>query len=97
MHTKTFTATCIVASLLWSGLGWASQSGDWQLAMLKEPSPAQLKMEQRGRVFIYDQMHDADVELVMNTQFDRIERMMFVRTQKAADKGESEAAADDDC
>ena len=97
MNAKKSTAVWIVASLMWSSLGWAAQSGDWQLAMLKEPSPAQLKMEQRGRVFIYDQMHDADVELAMNTQFDRIERMMFVRTQKAADKGASEAAADDDC
>lgn len=96
MNVKKTSAAWIVASLLWSGLGWASQSGDWQLAMLQEPSPAQLKSEQRGRVFIYDQLHDRDVELAMNTQFDRIERMMFVRTQQTTQDGETETA-DDGC
>ena len=96
MYAKKSIAAWMVASLWWSGLAWAGQPGDWQLAMLHQPSPAQLKVEQRGRVFIYDQLHDADVELAMNTQFDRIERMMFVRTKKAADDGEKQAA-DDDC
>ena len=96
MNANKITAASILASLVWSGLGWASQSGDWQLEMLQEPSPAQLKMEKRGRVFIYDQLHDRDVELAMNTQFERIERMMFVRTQQTTQDGGTESA-DDDC
>ena len=92
---KTATAG-IVACVLWSAVGWASQSGEWQLAMLQEPSPAQLKMEKRGRVFIYDQLHESNVELAMNTQFERIEHMMFVRTQQTTQDGETEIA-DDGC
>lgn len=95
MNAKKTTAAWIVASLLWSTLGWASQSGNWQLEMLHEPSPAQLKIEKRGRVFIYDQLHDAEIELAMNTQFERIERMMFVRTQQTTQDGETET--DDGC
>lgn len=96
MNAKTSTAIWIAASLLWSGFGWASQSGDWQLSMLHEPSPAQLKMEKRGRVFIYDRLHETDIELAMTTQFDRLERMMFVRTQRTTQDNEVETA-DDDC
>lgn len=97
MNTKTSTATWIAACLLWSSVGWAAtaESGDWQLAMLHEPSPAQLNMEKRGRVFIYDRLHEADVEVAMNNQFERIERMMFVRTQRTTQNGEVETAADD--
>ena len=94
MNAKKYTAAWIVAALLWSSVGWASQSGEWQLAMLHDPSPAQLKTENRGRVFIYDRLHDAEVELAMNTQFDRIERMMFVRTQQTTQDGETETAED---
>ena len=65
-------------------------------SMLHEPSPAQLRMERRGRVFIYDRMQDADVDVAMNTQFDRIERMMFVRTQQTTPAGETEGD-DDGC
>jgi len=96
MNVKTSIATWIAASLLWSSVGWAGQTGDWQLSMLHEPSPAQLKTEERGRVFIYDRLNDTDVELAMNTQFDRLERMMFVRTQQTTQGNEVETA-DDDC
>ena len=98
MNTKASTVTLIAACLLLSSLGRAAtaETGDWQLAMLHEPSPAQLNIEKRGRVFIYDRLNDVDVELAMNSQFDRIERMMFVRTQRTTQDGEVETA-DDDC
>ena len=72
MNAKKSTAVWIVASLMWSSLGWAAQSGDWQLAMLKEPSPAQLKMEQRGE---HDKAAVAEklTRLFCNDAMDRIE------------------------
>ena len=44
---------------------------------------------------IYDQLDNETVELAMNTQFDRIDSMMFVRTQYVQEDGSIEEA--DDC
>ncbi len=45
---------------------------------------------------IYDSLDNETVELAMNEQFDRIENMMFVRTQYIQEDGEYEVE-DDGC
>ena len=64
-----------------------SVAKDWQEKMLFSPTQAQLKMEQRGRVMIYSDLTDKQVEEAMDTQFDRIHSMMFVRTIVTDDRG----------
>jgi len=68
---------------------------DWQTTMLHNPSAAQLKMEQRGRVFIYDGLQEAEVDRAMDTQFGRVDTMMFIRTKKTTEGGDE--STDDDC
>ena len=43
---------------LTSATGALAAEQDWQQAMLHNPSAAQLEMERRGRVFIYDGLDD---------------------------------------
>jgi hypothetical protein len=81
---------------MWSTAALSAPEGDWQLAMVHNPSSGQLKVEERGRVYIYDRLPDTEVELAMNTQFDRLDNMMFVRTTVVTPEGETEVA-DDDC
>ncbi|MDX1696781.1 MAG: hypothetical protein R3308_00755 [Thiohalobacterales bacterium] len=68
----------------------ASASADsWQERMLFSPSPAQLSMERsRGRVMIYEGLKDVQVAEAMDSQFDRIEHMMFTGTVVTDDRGE---------
>lgn len=54
----------------------------WQRKMLFEPSEEVRRMEERGRVMIYSGLRETDVDAAMEGQFDRIERMMFIRTIK---------------
>ena len=59
------------------------------------PSEAQLAKEQKGRVNIYDSMRESDVDWALDTQFERIDSMMFVRTIRVTEAGELEM--DGDC
>ena len=96
MNTKWTLGAIVATALLSSHTIAAGQADDWQIAMLNNPSVAQLKMEARGRVFIYDGLHEADINNAMDKQFDRVERMMFVRTQYAQ-KPEENQVPDDGC
>ena len=96
MRIKHTTIAIIAICQLWAATALAGQEGDWQLEMIHDPSAAQIKVEERGRVYVYDRLGDADVELAMNMQFDRLDNMMFVRTKVETPKGETEAA-DDGC
>jgi hypothetical protein len=59
----------------------------WQERMLFDPPPSQLAAEQRGRIMIYDGMTEAQVARAMDSQFDRIDSMMFVRTIHTDERG----------
>ena len=58
----------------------------WQIKRMFEPAQSQLKLDQRGKVFIYEGITDRDVSRVMDEAFERIEHMMFVGTV-VTDKG----------
>jgi len=62
-------------------------AGDWQEKLLLNPPDSQLNLEQRGRIMIYDGLTDKQIAMAMDTQFDRIESMMFVRTIVTNDEG----------
>ena len=46
-----------------------------------------LSLDDKGRVVIYDGLKSADVEKAMEQEFDRIEHMMFIRTQVPTEDG----------
>ncbi|MGB5773076.1 MAG: hypothetical protein WBP89_00200 [Sedimenticolaceae bacterium] len=105
MHKVTFLTALMTASL---ATGIASAGTDyrkWQLDRIHSPTPQQLAREQAGRVTISDELWDTDVERAMETQFDRIPSMMFVRTiitdqaGKPVDDAKTggNATEDDDC
>jgi hypothetical protein len=72
----------------------AEESAAYQMqySHLMNPSESTLKSEQvRQSVYIYEGMKLADVEKAMDSQFDRVENMMFVQTRVPARTGESDA------
>ena len=60
----------------------------WQKQMLFQPSDQQLQMEGRSQVFVYHGIKSTDIDLAMDTHYDRIENMMFVNTVWTNEKGE---------
>lgn len=94
-HTRKIAL--VLAAVL--GSAQAAEAGsttDWQLALLFTPSEQQIKVEEKGRVVIYDGLKSTDVDKAMNQEFERIEHMMFIRTKVPADDG-GYAEADDGC
>ena len=65
----------------------AAAEESWQVRLLLDPSPGQLRMEKRGRVMIYDGLTHEQIDRALDTQFDRIRTMMFVRTIVTDDEG----------
>ena len=94
--TTRGTATLLIY-LCATGLSFASTSnaGDWQRNQLLNPSAGQLKAERRGRVAIYDGLHESTVDRALDTQFGRIENMMFIRVAHTTPDGDE--WVDDDC
>ena len=66
----------------------AEARDNWQEQMLFNPSANQLKLEKDGRIIIYDGLKDTQVSQAMDTQFDRVQSMMFVRTVATDSEGE---------
>ncbi len=68
---------------------------DWQERRLLSPTAGQLQAEDLGRVSIYDGIDERLVDLALDTQFERVQSMMFVGIRHVEpDGGEW---ADDDC
>jgi hypothetical protein len=67
----------IAALLLVTGQAVADS---WQEKLLFNPPDSQITAEQKGRVMIYDGLKNTQIDRAMDTQFDRIEAMMFIRT-----------------
>jgi hypothetical protein len=52
-----------------------------------EPTQADLNVEARGRLMIYDGLTDKEVERAFDEQFDRLQHMMFIRVVMTDDSG----------
>jgi hypothetical protein len=61
---------------------------DWQVQRLMAPSPRAIEKEREGYVYIYDGLAEREVETALDTQFPRIQNMMFVGTVKTDTHGE---------
>ena len=85
----------IVANLMFQDSLAADAGSDWQLTRLHAPSPTLLKRENAGRITIYDGITLTQIDRAMDTQFDRIGSMMFIRTKYPADDGTHDE--DSDC
>ena len=84
---RLIKSSFLAGLLLLSIEPWAA-ADDWQLRMLNNPSDAQLALEKKGRVFIYDGLTDVQVEKAIDEQFERMGAMMFIRTKVTDDNGE---------
>jgi len=60
---------------------------DWQVQRLMNPSPRDLEKERKGSVYIYDGLTEREVDAALETQFARIQNMMFVGTVKTDARG----------
>ena len=105
MHKVTFLTSLMTASLA-TGIAFAETDyREWQLDRIHSPTQQQLAREQTGRVTIYDGLRDTDVQHAMETRFDRIASMMFVRTITTDPAGQpvrdettgDNVTEDDDC
>lgn len=89
LNPSNFLSVCIIFAILLLGLAGPTEAGDsWQEKMLFNPSASQLELEKRGRIMIYDGLKDIQIAQAMDTQFDRIQSMMFVRTVATDSGGE---------
>ncbi len=95
----------LVASALLLGQAVNAEEDVWQMNALFHPSPWQLEAERNGRVIIYHRLADTEVSRAMDTQFNRIQSMMFTSTVVTGDGGEplrdedtgEEVVEDDGC
>lgn len=60
---------------------------DWQVQRLMAPSPRDLEKERKGSVYIYNGLTEREVDAALETQFPRIQNMMFVGTVKTDARG----------
>jgi len=87
----------LFGALLSAPVTAAGPDGSYQLGLLFDPSDSQLRAESRGRVMIYDRLDSEDVDRALETQFDRIEHMMFTRTRSEQPDGKGIVEDDDGC
>lgn len=97
MNTMTTTAMILAGFVIAITLSPqdVEAAEDWYENQLLNPSDSQLKAEQRGRVAIYDGLHESMVLTALDTQFERIGSMMFVRVTNTTPEGDE--WVDDDC
>jgi len=67
----------------------------WLLRRLNEPTELERAHEREGNVYIYDGLTDHDVDHALNTQFNRIEHMMFLGTRKTGSTGSANGTVQD--
>ena len=91
-HLKGIKSLIVIVLLVASSSVHAID--DYQLKVLFTPSNSDLQAEVNGRVMIYDSLKNKTVEKAMNEQFERIDKMMFVRTQYEQENGDYETEED---
>ncbi|MGB5452256.1 MAG: hypothetical protein WBN00_09200 [Sedimenticolaceae bacterium] len=104
MKTLLTVSSLIAVLITATGAGAESDDRGWQLKKLFSPTSQDLAREAAGRVFIFDGLRDTDVELAMQSEFERVGSMMFVRTRITdrpgallQDKTGAYVTEDDDC
>ena len=104
MKTLLMVSSLIAALITATGAGAGSDDRSWQLKRLFSPTSRDLAREAAGRVLIFDGLRDTDVEQAMQTEFERVGNMMFVRTVVTdrsgallQDKTGGYVTEDDDC
>ena len=96
MNVQSKTRYLVSLALLFPMLhSQVTAAPGFQERRLLSPTASQQRMEQQGRVNIYDGLHEGTVDQALDTQFDRVQNMMFVAVQHTTDEGEE--YADDDC
>lgn len=68
---------------------------EFQERRLLAPTAAEERLERQGRVYVYDGLLEETVDRAMDTQFNRVQSMMFVGTRYTTETGEE--YAEDDC
>lgn len=96
----TIKTVCLISMAalifgIYPGQPWAASQAEYHEDALFNPSTGILRAENRGRISIYDGLEHAVVDRAMDTQFDRIGNMMFIRTRQTLPDGSVES--DDDC
>jgi hypothetical protein len=98
--TKTGPILFMSLAACCANLSATQSSGvyEWQKRRIFHPTTAELRREARGRVVIYDGMRVGDVRHALDSQFDRIDNMMFIRTRYPNPKDPGAyLVEDDDC
>jgi hypothetical protein len=81
MARPLFIALVFAGSLLLSPLARAADLRDTELRRLFEPTAAELRAEQAGRIYIYEGLQQADIARALSEQFTRVNSMMFIRVK----------------
>jgi len=97
IHSLQTLALTIGITALTCPTSQAAAQDTWQERLLFDPPQSQLRVEERGRVMIYDGLTDKQVARAMDTQFDRIQSMMFVRTVLTSDETGEVMVEEDGC
>jgi hypothetical protein len=103
--SRFMTFVLLMGTLLTPIARVADANQSFQYKSLFNPTPSQLKAEERGRVMIYDGLDNAAVEQALDQQFGRIEHMMFTRIHESPpkddgtppNKGGEDSSDDDGC
>ncbi|MCG6898032.1 MAG: hypothetical protein LJE61_09185 [Thiocapsa sp.] len=66
----------------------AADVRDIEIRRLFEPTPAELRQEGAGRIYIYEGLTEADIARAMDSEFERVESMMFIRIPVTDGQGE---------
>ncbi len=99
-HSIKKTRLIAVLSVALSGytsqaLAAGDSASDYYENILLNPSETILLAEAKGRVTIYDGLENSVIDQALDTQFGRMENMMFVRTRETLPDGSEEV--DGDC
>jgi hypothetical protein len=81
MEHSSLIASMAIGAVCLSSTVQAKDLRDIELRRLFEPTPAELRQERAGRVYIYDGLKEADIERAMREQYSRLDSMMFIRVK----------------
>ena len=81
MRHLVLVASSVIGTLVFGPLAQAKDLRDIELRRLFEPTPAEVRAEQQGRIYIYEGLKEEDIARALREQFRRVDSMMFIRVQ----------------